>query len=283
MAITTTTTTSTTTLEALLARKLESRFASLHDTFLSMDVDGDGYVSMNDMKRALHTLFAIDVTNDQMNAIYERFAHVNEIHGTHCKHDKGIRYGEFVIHFYNIAHDASRSSADLSSSSTHTIHTKEVDFTGALPTLDVVKPPSDCVPKDLLRALQRKILTRSSNGSGTRETRLFLDMDTDRSGKVTPQEFQSWASRMGLDLTDEQCKLILGNHYHPEGIKLQEFVKLIDGLENNDHRGPMPWEVLDQDEIRKRRLAARDIAEKTTETLHDAFTQISTVSNGDSA
>ena len=109
-------------------------------------------------------------------------------------------------------------------------------------------------------------------------------MDTDRSGKVTPREFQSWAAKMGLVLTDRQCQLILGDYYNEEGIDLSHFIQFIDNLENNNYthqqqeQNPlsrMQWEVLDKDAIRQRRLAVRAISEQTTIALQNAFHQCS--------
>lgn len=257
-------------LEVFIARKLEARFASLHDAFLSIDTEGNGSISCDGMKTSLKNIFGMEVTDSQMKALFARFAHLDD---EDC--EKGcneIRYGDFILNFYNAARDSSRSTASDFSGVDIRIE-DEIHLRSALPTLDIIKPPSDTVPKDLLAALQRKILSRSSHGSGTRETRLFLDMDTDRSGKVSPKEFQSWTAKMGLELTDRQCELILGDYYDPNGIQLQKFIQFIDTLENNDRKTLMPWEHQDEDEIRRRRLTARFVAERTTQALQTALKQ----------
>jgi hypothetical protein len=62
--------------EIAVARKLEARSNPLLDTFLHLDTDGDGSVTRNDLKAALHNLWGIDLSEDEMNA-FSRFAHLN--------------------------------------------------------------------------------------------------------------------------------------------------------------------------------------------------------------
>jgi len=306
-------------LEVLIARKLEARFSSLHDAFLSMDLDGSGTVSLSELKNSLHMYLGIEVTNSQIVALFARFAPTKDAmeEDSSMKKDAlGIRYSEFVTYLYNVARDTSRSTSStfylpsLDSNSnmsdksikkdpdlpTQSIDTSEPfllhHLTTELPILDAVKPPSNALSKDILHALRRKIMTRSSSQTSNRKSRLFLEMDVDRSGKITPSEFQSWTAKMGLVLTSQQCQLILGEYATEDGIDLSQFIQFLDSFESFDNSSihspsPLsaltelsqeasqsnakPWETPNPSTIRTRRLDARALAEETTKTLHQAF------------
>ena len=62
------------------------------------------------------------------------------------------------------------------------------------------------------------------------ETYLFLHMDTNRNNRVTPEEFRSWANKMGLDLTIEEFKMIWGKHWKEDGINFKEFSDFVNHL-----------------------------------------------------
>jgi Ca2+-binding EF-hand superfamily protein len=79
--------------EIAVARKLEARSNSLLDTFLHLDTDGDGLVTRNDLKAALHNLWGIDLSKDEMNAFFSVCP--LELHH-HELHHHGIRYPEFL-------------------------------------------------------------------------------------------------------------------------------------------------------------------------------------------
>ena len=64
--------------EIILARKLQARSKSLHKTFLDLDRDRDGHISRSDFKIALHNIFGIDLTTVQLNAIFSRFAYLDD-------------------------------------------------------------------------------------------------------------------------------------------------------------------------------------------------------------
>lgn len=278
-------------LQVLISRKLEARFTSLHDTFLRMDVDGDGFISITDMQKGLYQILGMEVTNAQVNALFDQYPHTtretneNDDNDGPQKNRKVIRYEEFVRHLYHTANDYTHSSSsDFSVTSafdlkgdSEDMNDDMVDLVGNVAKLDAIRAPFGSVPKEILSALRRKMITRSSNKSGTRETRLFLEMDDDRSGKISPEEFQLWATKMGLILTDEQCKSILGKHYHPDdGIDLPEFMQFMDSLENADSLGdssPLAWESPNSDEMKKRRLTAKAVAECTTLALNEAFSK----------
>ena len=276
-------------LQVLISRKLEARFTSLHDTFLRMDVDGDGFISATDMQKALYNILGMEVTTAQMNALFDQYPHTTiETNGTDENEPKYnrkvIRYEEFVRHLYHTANDYTQSSSsDFSVSSVFNLKSDSEDINGAdmvnlvgnVAKLDAVRAPSESIPKEILSALRRKMITRSSNKSGTRETQLFLEMDDNRSGKVSPEEFQSWTAKMGLILTDSQCKAILGKHYHEDGIDLTEFMQFLDTLENvgSQKDSPFDWESPNSDDLKRRRLAAKAVAECTTLALNEAFSK----------
>lgn len=220
------------------------------------------------------------LTEEQLDTVYARFA-------SHDVNGDGVRYTEFVEYLYNTAHDISRTSSQDQQRSVRTFHRQRqhggggdnddhhhysvVDPRSAVPVLDVVVPPPDSVPKDILAALRRKLRSRSC--TWMTETQLFLDVDTNRSGKVSPREFRSWARRVGLALTDEQCALVLGNDKHE--VDLAEFTEALNRVREHPSSSssrPMPWELPDVDDARKRRLALKEVANRVDETLTTALT-----------
>lgn len=72
----------------------------------------------------------------------------------------------------------------------------------------VVTAPPNTPASILLRAIQRKLRTRSGSGVAT-ENRLFLDMDTSRSGTVSLREMLQWFSMHGLCLSEQQLSAVL--------------------------------------------------------------------------
>jgi len=245
--------------EVAVARKLKNRSSKLMDTFLKLDFDGDGFVTRSDFKKSLHNIYGIDLTEEQMDAIFTRFAFFDESMisstdegvqlsgGTH----HGIRYADFVKYIHATAMESPSSSDDYGSALN--LHVTSENH------LESTNPPKDAVTDELRHALIRKLNSHVSSergGGNGMDTQLFLMMDTDRSGKVSPKQFQEWLTSVGMVLTDEQCKTILGSHYHPTGIDLREFVQVVDGLlteECSTGAKPMPWESVDRERIRGKR------------------------------
>uniref|UniRef100_A0A7S2UJ50 EF-hand domain-containing protein n=1 Tax=Attheya septentrionalis TaxID=420275 RepID=A0A7S2UJ50_9STRA len=250
--------------EIAVARKLEARSNSLLDTFLALDTDGDGAVTRNDFMAALHNLWGIDLSEDEMNALFSRFAHLNSHHG--------IRYPEFVEY----VHDTASANMATSSSSYGALisHHSSVNYKNGLPRFMTVEPPQEAKTHELRMVLRRLFRQKTNYSNGGMPARdMFLAMDKERNGVVSVEVFQSWCETMGVRLTDEQVKQVWGYHYHEEskGIRFAEFSKFIRELDEVDSGSGVPWEQVDAEDIKNKRLMERQAAIVATEQLHDAL------------
>jgi len=86
------------------------------------------------------------------------------------------------------------------------VHYKAEEGRGEQPTR-VVTAPRNTPTAHLLSAIQRKIRSRTSGV--TTENRLFLDMDTSRTGTVSLREMLIWFHHHGLDMTEAQLTSLL--------------------------------------------------------------------------
>jgi len=130
----------------------------------------------------------------------------------------GIRFKNFLQYLNHMAKSATSAASDYGS---------------GLELTPSQSPPSEAPKEDsqILSLLKRKLLTRTSSFRELKHTSLFLHMDTDHSGKLTPNKFRQWLESVGLQLTEEQCKRVLGEHYREEedgGIDFREFIRMID-------------------------------------------------------
>lgn len=267
--------------EIALAKSLRSHSLSLHKTFLSLDVDRDGYVTRSDLRAALHNALGVDLSREQMDAIFARFAYFEEDHRDEAPGDEGdgerasegsgdagcasgrrgsqasstcsasgrrvhhgIRYAEFVR--YIEATLLSSTSSSASYGSTLELASPRSEPYSPRPQLIAVKTPPDVTQKQLRQSLARIMRQRTksggSGGKGGKKAQLFLEMDTHRSGRVTVEEFREWSANNGLELDDEQARSVLVEHYDPDrGIDFIEFSRNIEELDGGGD--PMPWEV----------------------------------------
>lgn len=217
--------------EISLARKIKSVSKSLLITFQKLDIDRDGYVTRSDLKIALHNMFGIDLTRSQMDGIFARFAYFEKDHrdsvenkATNSRH--GIRYTEFVEY---IRQTAEWSSNNHVSEYGSTLQLKSNDQAGQKTAMYSISPPSNAVTSELKRALGR--LLRQQTGLDMKNTHLFMGMDFQRNSRVSPDEFQRWTNRLGLILTKEEVKKLLGEHYGP-WMEMSVFVALVEELKN---------------------------------------------------
>jgi Ca2+-binding EF-hand superfamily protein len=80
------------------------------DTFLKLDLDGDGFVSRSDLFTSLHNMYGINLTESQLDAIFTRFAYFD-----HSSTSCGMRYADFVNYIHDTALDFKSSSEEYGS------------------------------------------------------------------------------------------------------------------------------------------------------------------------
>ena len=79
---------------------------------------------------------------------------------------------------------------------------------GRGPRERVIRAPTNTSASVLLRAIQRKLRSRSGSGVST-ENKLFLDMDTSRTGRISVKEMIVWFEMHGLGITEKQLFSVL--------------------------------------------------------------------------
>jgi len=188
--------------------------------------------------------------------------------GANQNNDRGkIRYTVFKKYILDTAESLSFSSSeseygaisDLSPVVTSSKRHNAVQNTKTK-QLSIVPPPNAVTYelRSTLRRLLQQHFKSSGLGGGMADTSLFLSMDKDHSGHITPDEFQRLVSSWGLELSPGQVKTILGNHYRGEsnGIHLKEFIYLIEEMDDGHglHQ-EMPWDHDDVDSLQTRSIA----------------------------
>lgn len=100
--------------EIAVARKLKNRSANLMDTFLKLDLDGDGLISRSDLYTSFHNMYGINLTESQLNVIFTRFAAYFDRSGEPNTATQGMRYADFVNYIHDTALDLESSSGEFS-------------------------------------------------------------------------------------------------------------------------------------------------------------------------
>jgi len=106
--------------EIAVARKLKNRSVNLMDTFLKLDLDGDGLISRSDLFASFHNMYGINLTESQLDAIFTRFAAYFDRSGeantatTSTTTTQGMRYADFVNYIHDTALDLKTSSEEFS-------------------------------------------------------------------------------------------------------------------------------------------------------------------------
>ena len=228
--------------EVSLVRKIMSLSKNLLITFQKLDVDRDGYVTRSDLKIALHNKFGIELTPSQMDGIFARFAYFkkdrqNSVENKVMESHYGIRYTEFVEY---VRQTTEWSSNHHVSEYGSTLQLKSNDKGGQKTAMYSISPPPNAVTSDLRRALGK--LLRQQTGLDMKNTHLFMGMDFQRNNRISPDEFQQWTNRLGLILTKDQVRILLGEHYKP-WMEVSVFVTLVEELKNYNSVdiGHDPW------------------------------------------
>ena len=257
--------------EIALVRKLESKTKSIRDAFLLLDVDGDGRISPDDIRTALHNEFEIDITHEQEQNIFSRFSGQNQGDDVCDNKQVGMKFGEFAKYFNEVS-SASLPSSQSGSAAAVGFHIDKQDEANDHEMS--IHETTDSKRLRLRRQLRQTLSAHSSRthgGSGMKETHLYLAIDAHRSGKVTMQEFLDWLKSVGIEWDMEQLKLVvLGCSADDDKKKLEKhfFGTNFDGLEEGKEAGMTEHEFaefvesLDKDsvglEVAKQKMELQD-------------------------
>ncbi len=213
--------------EVALARKIKAQRTPILQIFARLDEDGDGYLSTTDLKNGLHHLFDMEVNDKQIAAIFSRAAYFLPKHKT--DQDAALMTTPMFLRYV----DCTAESTIVPSS---TIHTgSSIVLKAAIKTRNYVEHPmhkSEVYRSRHLRALVLQLISQniSTSRSNAVNTQSFLNMDTNRNNEITREEFRSWLKQKGLDLTDEDMKLLFGKWQKGEGLSVKEFGVFVETL-----------------------------------------------------
>lgn len=218
--------------EIVLARKISSKGGHLLRTFTSLDEDKDGILNKTDLKIGLQNLFNIDLRDDQINTIFLRFALINNLteKGSSDEELNGMRFQAFVKYI--------EDTADSNAVSTDNLHGAAGFAAGK--NLTITTPQSLVAKRKELRKIVYNVIqqnARSAGDGGMAATYIFLGMDSLRNNRISKCEFVQWLrTKMGLNLSDDEFKLVIGNFWKEEatggnGLTFQECVSFVECLE----------------------------------------------------
>eukprot|EP00569_Conticribra_weissflogii_P002208 CAMPEP_0171328474 /NCGR_PEP_ID=MMETSP0878-20121228/676_1 /TAXON_ID=67004 /ORGANISM="Thalassiosira weissflogii, Strain CCMP1336" /LENGTH=276 /DNA_ID=CAMNT_0011828327 /DNA_START=12 /DNA_END=842 /DNA_ORIENTATION=+ len=199
--------------EIALIRKIEAKTRSVRDAFLLLDVDGDGHITPSDIRTVLHNEFGLDITQEQENNFFASTASKT------CGNkglEKSMTYAEYAKYFYRVSNITTTTSQYTFGAAVGFHRNDESGMKNHKGAKIDHEIPIELTPKSNCRKLRRdlrSLLTAHSSrtdGSGMKETSLFLAMDVHRSGKVTMQEFLDWLHSVGTtSWTMNDLKLVV--------------------------------------------------------------------------
>jgi Ca2+-binding EF-hand superfamily protein len=248
--------------EVAVARKLKNRSANLMDTFLKLDMDGDGFVSRSDLRTSLHNMYGINLTESQLDAIFTRFAFFDHTCTTEgeISGSRGMRYADFVNYIHDTALDLETSSDEYGSSldlvvanpnneqempptlnATTTTHRVILIASTTTTTHDAVHGSNDSSyrssieeedynhisDEDLILALSRKCSTTTAEGG---LAKAFDRFDVSNTGNLGPREICAALSEMGIAISEQRAASLISNFHRIGNGKLlnkADFVTMI--------------------------------------------------------
>ena len=214
--------------EVTIANKLEARSSSLLNTFLEIDFDRTGKLHRSEFKIAMHNIFGIDLTDEQVHRIFKRI-------GKGIENDQ-VCYKDFVEYIGN--------TTDWNDNFTFSQLVglnKELQEKGNLSNGNSVDlfhemkiVPKECaITRQLRHDLKEKIYSRYSGNISGRgiDTETFLALDSDKCGLITPSHFSEWLQEIGFELSGDECRKVLGEYWNETGIALLDFIHFLDSLD----------------------------------------------------
>ena len=235
--------------EVALAIKIKGRRMSPTHTFIRLDEDEDGLISKRDLQDSLGEVFGMGLSDDQIEVMFNRacFFRSTSTRDVESRNDpqasgeRGIDFATFQKYIEHTAMDTSSPSSTMYGS-----------YGGMTTT---VKKNKDGVPRrdsrsvfaktKLLRSKVLRLLEQSATTDGMAATRSFLDMDTLRNNHVTRGEFMEWLRDVnGVNLTEEELDMVLGEWQDEEGLTMTEFTLFVDSLKVNSGTRTSPDEPI---------------------------------------
>jgi len=216
--------------EVVLARKISAQRNSLLQTFAKLDADGDGYLSMKDLKIGLNSLFDIDLTQEQIAGIFQRAClfssahkYINDVSilGGTCMMTLPI----FLRYIENTAESTKISSSSISSSGSI--------FKANVKSKEKTSPSQKSISyrtrqlRSLVFGLIKQSVPASTNMAATAT---FLDMDSSRKNRIPTDNIRVWLQKKGFYFNDDDMKVLLGKWKTNESLSVKEFGLFVDSL-----------------------------------------------------
>lgn len=217
--------------EIVLARKISSISGPLLRTFTVLDGDRDGIVTKNDMKIGIQNIFNIDLQDDQIAMMFLRSVYITNLldKGSSTEDLNGMRFQGFAKYIENTA-------------DSHTLSSDSMNGAGGFTSgrnLSIKSTKSLAAKRKELRRVVLNVIqqnARSAGDGGMAATYIFLGMDSLRNNRISREEFRLWlSSKMGLKLSKEELKLVLGEFWKEEegeggGLTFQDCVSFVECL-----------------------------------------------------
>ena len=262
--------------EVVLSRKIGASTSSLFHIFKSLDRDDDGHLSKTDLQDNLSTLFGVNLDAKQVDSIFEKVSLLgNNPSGSdeesktdqHYSHDHGkdlITFKKFQMYILYAQSGSLYPPSQMFASNM----TKNAPLKIERASSDDKK--SIAARRKKLRSTVLKAIRQGhqSDNFGMAASSLFLQIDTRRNSLVSHNEFRSWlADKQGIQLSENELKLVLGAWVKDEGLTLKEFTYFVDCLLSECGNNGCSCERHDENELSLNQRANTDRI--TTTDNHD--------------
>ncbi|GMH78860.1 hypothetical protein TL16_g07959 [Triparma laevis f. inornata] len=246
----------TSTFTLSLTRKIASKSSNILDTFMEMDLDGDGSISRSDLALSIKNLFNINLTRQQLNALASKFG---------MSSSRRVNYSKFVDTIRDLATASPLTSSSYGAG--EDLHRGGSWDDDGFARLGIVSVPEAVTKAELLRVISRKIRSRSAVTGKITQT--FLAIDESRTGKITIPEFREFLKNVGLDVSSSKCSEILSDYLTPENtVRMSGFATFVKDLAPS--REVQGWEKLDDESLKRQRTVAAAMAKNARIALEES-------------
>lgn len=262
--------------EIVLARKILARSKSLFNSFQRLDYDGDGSISKHDLIISLHEMYGIHLDDNQIETIFQRalelYSSVHHMNPT--PEDKGKEplespsskrpspESELIMTFPMFQMYIEQTANVLSPSSK--INSSEKDLSKETLYKFPSQKKSLAAKSKYLRSLVLQLIEQSTptGNMSAAATRVFLEMNTSRSNRVTKKQFKDWLENVhGIYFDEEEINILMTPWKKEEGLSPKEFAYFLSCLRADTNLKSNSCPCSSDEEMMKRLVVNQDLVE----------------------